>query len=168
MGEVAWPRHFSTESDTNPSVGELMGADRLPRERAVRHSLSDDGVNWSIGTNTITCSQQTVATASFSPLFLPMDVRVVMNEGTLQVFLNGKMSIAYDDPNPIPAGGIGLGDNGAFVSFDDVVIKDRLNLCCSADTMLNGEDPVCAAVCSKKLRGFICGRLTPSSRWIST
>lgn len=100
--------------------------------------------------STITCSQQTVATASFTPLFLPMDVRLVMNEGSIQVFLNGKKAIAYDDPSPIPAAGIGLGDNGAFVSFDDIVIKDRLNLRFSADTMLNGKDPVCSGGLFKK------------------
>ncbi|SDX23587.1 hypothetical protein [Nitrosomonas oligotropha] len=71
------------------------------------------------------CPQNIVSTASLSPVDTPVDVNVVVNGGHFQVFLNGTRYMDYTDPNPLPAGGIGLGGVWeTLATFDDLVVQD--------------------------------------------
>jgi len=71
------------------------------------------------------CPQDVVSEARFAPLDTPVDVNVVVNEGHIQVFLNGTRYIDYIDPNPLPAGGVGLsGVWETLATFDDLVVQD--------------------------------------------
>ena len=71
------------------------------------------------------CNGEVLSEARFTPLDTPVDVNVVVNEGRIQVFLNGTQHIDSTDPNPLPAGGIGLGALWeTLATFDDLVVQD--------------------------------------------
>ena len=70
------------------------------------------------------CPQNTVSTTHFPLLNTPVDVSVVVNGGHFQAFLNGTKYMDYTDPNPLPAGGIGLGAVWeTHATFDDLVVQ---------------------------------------------
>jgi hypothetical protein len=71
------------------------------------------------------CDPELVATTSFGLLDTPVDAKVVVDEGHIQVFMNGTKVFDYTDPNPLPAGGIGLGAVWETQAvFDDLVVQD--------------------------------------------
>lgn len=71
------------------------------------------------------CNGEVLSEARFAPLIAPVDVNIVANEGRIQVFLNGTQYIDTTDPNPLPAGGIGLGALWeTLATFDDLVVQD--------------------------------------------
>lgn len=87
----------------------------------------------------------TIAEARFSPTTQP-SVRIVVNGGNLQVFVDGKRVISYTDPAPLPPGRIGLGITSWFspMRFDDAVVTALTDLRCSTDPSVDGKDPMCA------------------------
>jgi hypothetical protein len=71
------------------------------------------------------CQPNSVAHASFNALNVPVDLKILVNQGHIQVFLNGVIYLDYTDPNPLPAGGIGLGAVWeTLATFDDLVVQD--------------------------------------------
>jgi len=75
------------------------------------------------------CDATSLGGKSFIPVSVPVDVRISVNGGNIQVFLNGVKQLEVTDPSPLPPGGIGLGAIWeTLATFDDLAVRDAVPL----------------------------------------